>query len=116
MIDLRSLRGLRAILLGGIPLLIVTVVLAAVITENDSTQPRGTPLHNTTNQRGQLLDPIVDGFRAAAFRGQEQDEIYQNWAGMMMANARRDPAFFAQLSVANHDIIELINSMPGEPD
>ena len=116
MIDLRSLRGLRAILLGGIPLLIVTVVLAAVITENDSTQPRGTPLHNTTNQRGQLLDPIVDGFRAAAFRGQEQDEIYHNWSGMMMANASRDPAFFAQLSVANHDIIELINSMPGEPD
>ena len=111
-----SSRTLRVIMLYGISLVIVTVVLAAVITENDSTQPRGTPLHNATNQRGQLLDPIVDGFRAAAFRGQEQDEIYHNWSGMMMANSSRDPAFFAQLSVANYDIIRLINSMPGEPD
>ncbi len=116
MIGLRSLRPLQKILLCGIPLVIVTVVLAAVITENDSTQPRGTPLFNKNNQRGQLLDPIEDGFRSAAFRGQEQDEIYENWAGMMMANAMRDPAFFAQLSVANADVIKLINSLPGEPD
>ncbi len=111
-----GLRRLRTLVLYGVPLVIVTVVIAAVITKNDSTQPRGTPLFNANNQRGQLLDPIVDGFRGPAFRGQEQDEIYENWAGMMMANASRDPAFFAQLSVANHDIIELINSMEGEPD
>ena len=58
MIDLRRWRAPKALVLCGVPLVIVTVVIAAVITANDSTQPRGTPFFNKTNQRGQLLDSI----------------------------------------------------------
>ena len=102
---------------GGVVLLVAGVsgALAAVFTEHDSTQPRGAPLVNAFNDHGQLLDPIVDGFRAPAFRARAQSEIYRDWAGMIMANASRDPAFYATLSVANRDLIKYINSLPGKP-
>jgi len=98
-------------LLLGLPVL----AHAAAITDEDSTQPRGAPLENARNEGGQLLDPIVDGFRAPAFRANLQEDTYTDWAGTMMANATRDPAFFAALSVANRDIIDFANSLPGDP-
>jgi hypothetical protein len=87
----------------------------AAISESDSTQPRGAPLESALNQHGQSLDPIVDGFRAPAYRAKEQEDSFGDWAGTMMANATRDPAFYATLSVANQDLIDLVNSLPGDP-
>jgi hypothetical protein len=37
----------------------------AAVSENDSTQPRGAPT-GLFNDQDQLLDPIIDGFRAPA--------------------------------------------------
>jgi hypothetical protein len=74
---------------------------------------RPPPLENARNADGQLLDPIVDGFRAPAFRAGPQEDSYADWAGTMMANATRAPAFFATLSIANRDLIEFLNSFPG---
>jgi hypothetical protein len=99
------------LLLVGLPVL----GRAAAITDEDSTQPRGAALEDARNEAGQLLDPIVDGFRAPAFRANLQDDSYTDWAGTMMANATRDPAFFAAMSIANRDIIEFVNTLPGDP-
>lgn len=101
------------ILIGIMPVL----VLSATITEKDSTQPRGTPLKQDFNDQKQLLDPIIHGFRAPAYRGTEKhrnydySQIFFDWSGMLMANAMRDPAFFATLSVANRDVIRLFNKL-----
>jgi hypothetical protein len=88
---------------------------AAAITEEDSTQPRGFA-EGRRNDRGQALDPIVEGFRSPAYWAKDQADQYEDWAGSMMANATRDPAFYAAVSIANRDLIQLINSLPGEPD
>ena len=97
--------------------LIATSVVAfgAVITENDSTQPRGAP--SGVNDRGQVLDPINEGFRSPAqiINPVGSDNFYREWTGSIMAYSVRDPSFFATLNVANQDIIDFINSMPGEP-
>jgi hypothetical protein len=91
-----------------------TVANAATITESDSTQPRGSATERK-NDRGQVLDPVLEGFRASAYWAGEQDAEYADFVGSMMANATRDPAFFAELSVSNRELIELINSLPGDP-
>jgi hypothetical protein len=106
------------LLLALVGLLVVELPLlgrAAAVSDDDSTQPRGAPLEDARNAGGQLLDPIIDGFRAPAFRASLQEDSYTDWAGTMMANATRDPAFFATLSIANRDIIEFANSLPGDP-
>ncbi len=115
--------------------------LAAEFTEFDSTQPRGAtpctpatphtdpalfvpgPPGDCTNDDGQVLDPIVDGFRAPARFGGEPLPVeepnhffYHEWAGSMMAWSMRDPSFFAALNVANQDFIDFVNSLTGEPD
>lgn len=90
------------------------IASAATITESDSTQPRGSATERK-NDRGQVLDPVLEGFRASEYWADEQDAEYSDWVGGMMANATRDPAFFATLSVANRDLIELINSLAGDP-
>lgn len=87
----------------------------AGITGLDSTQPRGFPT-GRANDRGQLLDPVIQGFRAPAYWSNEQGDFYQDWAASMMANATLDPAFYAAVSIANRDLINLINTLPGEPD
>jgi hypothetical protein len=88
---------------------------AAAITELDSTQPRGaTPAPDP--ERSPSLRPVTDGFRAPAYWANEHDAEYADWVGTIMANATRDPAFFATLSVANQDLIDLIASLPGEPE
>ncbi|MCG8426098.1 MAG: hypothetical protein MI754_01925 [Chromatiales bacterium] len=59
-----------------------------------------------TNDAGQLLDPIEDGFRSPArFPGID----YREWSGNIMSHAMRDPAFFAALNVANRDFINLLD-------
>ncbi|MCG8023029.1 MAG: hypothetical protein JAZ02_03440 [Candidatus Thiodiazotropha endolucinida] len=76
---------------------------ATSITERDSTQPRGS--EPGVNANGQVLDPIVDGFRnPARFPGIFHDD----WAGSIMAHATRDPSFYAALNVANRDYINLL--------
>jgi hypothetical protein len=80
-----------------------------VITGHDSTRPRGAP-ESVSNKAGQDLSPVIHGFKAPANRASENRKEYREWAGMMMANAMRDPAFFATLSVANQDIIKLVNN------
>ncbi len=91
----------------GIPV----IALGAAISDDDSTQPRGAAV------TGGVLDPIVDGFRAPArFDGditpnEDSTNPYRDWLGSIMANATRDPAFFATLNVANQDLINLINSL-----
>jgi len=84
---------------------------AAVLTGSDSTQPRGTPA--SPNNPG----TIVDGFYAPAqsagnIAPNEGDDFYKDWSGSMMANAARDPAFFAAMNSANHDIIRYFKSLP----
>ena len=89
-------------------------VNAAAVTESDSTQPRGaSPAHDP--EKGPSLRPVTRGFRAPAYWANEQESEYADWVGTIMANATRDPAFFATLSVANQDLINLIASLPGEP-
>lgn len=85
--------------------------LGAAITQNDSTQPRGSP--NAANGQGQDLSPVIQGFRAPGYRaGYDSDarDIYFHWAGNMMGNTNRDPAFFATVSVANRDFINFMNA------
>lgn len=95
----------------------VSAVHASVITGNDSTQPRGSAT-GLTSDSGNSLDPIDEGFRAPAknynwaFHEKRYDQIYST----MMGWAGRDPAFFAELASSNKDLIEYINSVPGEPD
>jgi hypothetical protein len=88
--------------------------MAQGITRHDSTQPRGAN-EGILNQAGQDLSPVTDGFRSPAYRAVTQVKEYKEWAGTMMANAMRDPAFFATLSVANADIIKLLNNLYRNP-
>ncbi|NQV01005.1 MAG: hypothetical protein HQ542_00020, partial [Bacteroidia bacterium] len=89
--------------------------MAAAVSENDSTQPRGAA--TGTNAAGQTLDPITEGFRAPVrfdsevFRGGILRNLYEEWAGSIMANAMRDPAFMATLNVANQDLINYVNTL-----
>ncbi len=46
----------------------------------------------------QNLCPVVEGFWAPQRYAAKQSSIFNNWRGMMMGNAARDPAFFATLS------------------
>jgi hypothetical protein len=89
--------------------------LAGVSTMHDSTQPRGAPQGGTANDQGQSLAPIVSGFRAPALHGSQQRQSYFDWAGMTMANATRDPAYFSAVYAANKDLIRYVNSLAGEP-
>ena len=116
----------KLILMGICFLLLVFIpgflMAAENITNFDSTQPRGFggpqdqfdpnacsqgPVYN---DQGQNLCPIVDGLWSPQFHasvgGQEGE--FEEWKGMMMGNAARDPAFFATLSVANQDFINLV--------
>ena len=73
-------------------------VRAAVITEFDSTQPRGFNellcIFNATieNDQGQDLCPVEEGFGAPQRVGEGTE--YHGWSGMMMANATRIPSAF----------------------
>ena len=99
-------------------LLTTSVAFGSVFTDEDSTQPRGAPTGEVTSQ-GQSLDPVSEGFMSAAFRGQQTAgtlQIYEDWAGIPMANASRDPGFLATLMVANRDFINYANSISGEPE
>ena len=85
---------------------------AAVITDFDSTQPRGFNqllcIFNATvrNDQGQDLCPVEEGFMAPQRVG--EGTKYHDWSGMMMANATRDPSFFSSLSVANQELINFL--------
>jgi hypothetical protein len=81
-----------------------------VIIGHDSTRPRGAP-EGVSNKAGQDLSPVIIGFKSPAYRARENRKEYREWAGMMMANSMRDPAFFATLSVANQDMIKLFNNL-----
>jgi hypothetical protein len=98
---------------------IAVLAIGAAISENDSTQPRGAPT-GTVNSQDQPLDPVEDGFRAPArfdreFEGEfDSRNPYRDWVGGLMANATRDPGFFATLNVANRDLIEFIRHLSDE--
>jgi hypothetical protein len=91
--------------------------MGAVVSENNSTQPRGAGTEGTFNSQGQPLDPVIDGFRAPVrydheYSGEfDSRNPYRDWVGGLMANANRDPGFFATLNVANRDLIEFIRSL-----
>ena len=80
-------------------LLSPALLKAAVITDFDSTQPRGfnqvlcTFNATVENDQGQDLCPVEEGFRAPQRVG--EGTKYHDWSGMMMANATRDPSFLA---------------------
>jgi hypothetical protein len=86
-----------------------------VIIGHDSTRPRGAP-EEVSNKVGQDLSPVVNGFKSPAYRADKHRKEYKEWAGTIMANAMRDPAFFATLSVANQDMIKLINNVYNRPE
>jgi hypothetical protein len=80
------------------------IAIGAVLSEDDSTQPRGAPVDLVNGATPpQSLDSIVDGFRAPArFDGEitpneDSKNPYRDWAGSIMANAMRDPAFLQLL-------------------
>jgi len=102
---------MRAVFVSAALLFLPMNNFAAVLTGSDSTQSRGTPA--SPNNPG----TIVDGFYAPANSGgniapNEGDNFYKDWSGSMMANAARDPAFFAAMNSANHDIIRYFKSLP----
>lgn len=105
-------------------LFLITIILGsallaygAAVSENDSTQPRGSAT-GEFNAQGQSLDPVIDGFRAPVrfdhtYVGEfDSKNSYRDWVGGMMANANRDPGFFATLNVANRDLIEFVRYLP----
>ncbi len=87
-------------------------LMANVLTDFDSTQPRGFMENScgygleVLNDQGQDLCAVKEGFRAPQRLG--DGNHYRDWAGMTMGNAARDPAFFATTYVANNDFINLI--------
>ena len=98
------------------------------ITDFDSTQPRGFggPLDVINpdacsqgpvyNDQGQDLCPMIDGLWSPqwhAYTDSGMKDYFEEWKGMTMGNAARDPAFFATLSVANKDVINLLNAAAG---
>lgn len=86
-------------------------------TEMDSTQPRG-DADGQMNTRGQLLDPIEDGFMSPQQRANYSTPLwneFHEWGGSAMAQAMRDPSFLANLSVSNKFFIRYLNSLPGDP-
>ena len=87
----------------------------AEITKRDSTQPRGSAA-GLKNSAGQSLNPVADGFRHPTRRGDAGYSPFGEWAGNMMANAIRDPAFLAELASANSDQIKLLNALYGSSD
>jgi hypothetical protein len=77
---------------------IAGVVHAAAITENDSTQPRGSP--RGLNDHRQSTDPSIDGFGAQARFSGIGDNQFQNSMGSIMPWSIRDPSVFAASSLA----------------
>lgn len=59
----------------------------------------GGPVAGTFDRPG-VCDNCHQGYRAF---GQEMYEPWDTWAGSMMANAARDPLFWAALDIANQD-------------
>ena len=112
-------RLLFAVYLGVVIIATTVLAMAAAVSENDSTQPRGAET-GFVNEAGQSLDPVEDGFRAPArFDGEitpteDSKNPYRHWVGSIMANAMRDPAFMATLNVANKDFINFLNSLDDE--
>jgi hypothetical protein len=100
-----------AIFFLAILLIVPTISWSAVVTEHDSTQPRGSAT-GVYNEQYQPLDPIREGFHAPASRASmRQGSLFHDWAGMTMANATRDPSFYATVSVANKDVINFANAL-----
>lgn len=89
-------------------------VLAAAITDFDSTQPRGAS-QEAKNSQGQVLAPIKQGFRAPTFRAKFDSENFFDWSGMLMGNAMRDPGYFAMHMSSIQDFMNYANSVPGDP-
>ncbi|UCD36176.1 MAG: hypothetical protein JSU90_04930 [Nitrospiraceae bacterium] len=93
-------------------LLLPSFLMAAAITEFDSTQPRGfaegrcSPGGYILNEQGLDLCPADDGFGAPQRVG--ESGTYRDWAGSIMANAARDPSFFATVSVSNKDFLNFL--------
>ncbi|RNC68375.1 MAG: hypothetical protein ED859_10640 [Desulfuromonadales bacterium] len=82
---------------------------AALITDMDSTQPRGFTGPPVYNDQYQSLLPVIEGFYSPAFRYRAgNDGDWREWAGMTMANAARDPAFYPTVGVANKDFVNLL--------
>ena len=97
---------LFAVYLGAIIIGTTVLAMAATISENDSTQPRD-----------RLGAPVGEGIRVSAqFDGkimptEDSKNPYYEWVESIIANAMRDPAFFATLDVANQNFINFINSL-----
>jgi hypothetical protein len=96
-------------------ILAVPMAHGSAITGDDSTQPRGDA--GGLSADGHPLDPIQEGFRAPAkaYNYLYQQKLYSHYMGSMMNWSARDPAFFAELASSNRDVIEYINSIPGDP-
>ncbi|HEX4955580.1 MAG TPA: hypothetical protein VF017_19495 [Thermoanaerobaculia bacterium] len=91
----RSLKVVVFVLLAGLPALpLVLSVWAGPFTPN-GTQP---PLAHD------MLLPSDCESCHGNFDNQANIEPYPTWAGSMMANAARDPIFWAALDVANNDV------------
>ncbi len=90
------MKRLASILLGCCFLAVASIVLAALVVPNEIKQPGTQP-----NQVGNLESPdkcdnCHGGYNRAV-------EPAFNWRGSMMANAGRDPIFWATLAVAEQD-------------
>ena len=72
-----------------------------------------TPL-GTQNLTHALIPPSDCALCHADYDPQNHIEPWDTWAGSMMANAGRDPIFWAALDVANHDAEQLGHPGIGE--
>ncbi len=84
----------RCLALGGL----AHLVLASSLSAGPFT-PRGTQFVNHS-----LLPPSDCASCHAGYDSQNHIEPWDTWAGSMMANASRDPIFWAALDVANNDV------------
>lgn len=100
---------LRPLLLGGLAygaLVAGTSAVSAPATTQIPATIRDFELPGT--QAHGLNDPFDAGFTCGACHGGYDDQVapYDLWTGTMMAQAGRDPIFYAALTIANQDVGE----------
>lgn len=87
-------------------LLLLACLVAAAGSAGNAGEPTDFTLHGTQPGLANPLDGSTDCFGChGGFNATDRNFMpHSTWAGSMMANATRDPLFWAALDVANHDL------------
>jgi hypothetical protein len=86
----------------------LTLLLVTGITEQDSTQPRGSP--GGINDHGRFTDPIIDSFLAPVRFFDIGDSQFQNSMGSIMPSSIRDPSVLGIQSHRGLALAAVINA------